>query len=613
MVASSPTRPWLFLAGLVLMLAGCAHAPAGGPATTPSVRIIDRDTEWRGDVRVDGIVHVRKNATLTIAPGTRVLFESRSFAAGEEHEGFTGPGFKVEGRVIAAGTGDAPILFTPAGGKAFPGGWDKLLFTFSKGSRFEWCTFEGARYAFHTHFSELSVSRCTFRDNEEGMRMGNSRIRIEDSVFTRNEIRAINFRDCRNEIRRNLVYGNGDGIFLHSKDGSSVIRENDVYANRHFNLRMGDLHTEDVDAGGNWWGTALEGTARAKIYDGANLPGTGRVRLSPMLSRPPVAGAEIRGVLVFGQSPVRSAEVRALVSLSDGFFSDDIAGSALTDADGQFVLPVPPGRWFVSGRKGKDAGSLFSFPGRNPVTVAFGEHENVALPAVSLPSLMSRSIASQRPGILVRATSDGAPVAGATVQAFRPDAPDFRGPGEASALTGEGGTALLALRPGKYLLTARKRPGGAALGVVEEGGLFGAWPGSPAGFAGTSFEVEIPMFEKRGLIGHDEPAADPGSSDTGKPLPGTAMLGESAAEGHIVYFYRPGETIGRPLARSSVVSGRGSFQVSLPGEGEYAAFLRKAIPGAPAGVDEERFGPVHVAVRAGRLDPATLRFGNSPQ
>lgn len=446
--------------------------------------------------------------------------------------------------------------------------------------------------------------------------MGNSRVTIEDSVFTRNEIRGLNFRDCRNEIRRNLVYENGDGIFLHSKDAASIIRENAIYANRHFNLRMGDLHAEDVDAGGNWWGTAREGAAREKIYDGANLPGTGHARLAPVLPRPPVAGSEIRGVMVSGQSPVEGAEVRAMASLAEGFFSEEIAGSAVTDSDGLFSLPVPPGRWFVAGRRGEGAGSRFSFPGRNPVTVAFGERVAIAMPAVTVTvSGSPRSSASTRPGVLVRATSGALPVAGVTVQAFRPDAPDFRGPGEASALTGEAGTALLALRPGKYLLTARKRPGGAALGVVEEGGLFGVWPGSPVDLQpGTAVAVEIPMFEKKGFIGREEPAPNPGGV-AGEPvlLHGTASLNGSAADRHIVYFYRPPETIGRPVARSSVISGEGSFSVSLPEEGAYATFLRKSIPGVPGGVGEERFGPVPVRVQAGRIVPAALRFGTTPQ
>ncbi|OYV66357.1 MAG: hypothetical protein B7Z74_11265, partial [Deltaproteobacteria bacterium 21-66-5] len=211
---------------MTLLPAGCAstHRIAGIPAGAPEIIYIETDTTWSGDVRVAGIVHVRKSATLTILPGTRVLFAKRIFPqTADSHEGFVGPGIRVEGRIVAAGTEENPILFTSEGTPA-PASWDKILFTFSEGNRFDRCVFEGARYAFHSHFSGIEVRNCVFRDNEEGVRLGISRVRIEDSVFTRNLVRGINFRECRNVIRRNLVYGNGDGIFLHSKTDGGLRR-----------------------------------------------------------------------------------------------------------------------------------------------------------------------------------------------------------------------------------------------------------------------------------------------------------------------------------------------------------------------------------------------------
>jgi parallel beta-helix repeat protein len=605
-------RPIPLLIALALLLYACVHTPKVAPAVPPVV-YVEKDTQWKGDVRVDGIVHVRKNATLTLLPGTRVLFAPVAWPASELHEGFTGPGFKVEGRVVAVGTEKAPVLFTVDGGKVRAGAWDKLLFTFSTGSRFERCTFEGARYAFHAHFSELSVSRCTFRDNEEGMRLGSSKVRIEDSVFTRNEIRGINFRDCRNEIRRNLIRDNGDGIFLHSKDAGSTIRENSIYGNRQYNLRLGDLHADDIDVSGNWWGTSRENEARVKVYDAGNLPGTGHARLFPLLALPPVTGAEIRGVFVSGRTPVAGAEVRAFASMADGLFGDDFAARAVTDSDGLFRLALPPGRWFVAGRSDAPPAPLFAFPGRNPLTVEPGDRLEVGLPGVAVPRRAPpRYTASRRSGVSVSVTLHGAPVAGVSVQAFRPQAPDFRGPGEASALTGESGTAVLYLPPGKYLLAARKRTGGASLGMVEDGGMFGVCPESPVEIRADALtSASVPLFEKRGLIGGEEAAASAAAPEEGVlPAGGEATLSGRPAAGYIVYFYHPRETVGRPAARSSVVSGTGSFTVALQEPGEYAAFLRKSIAGVPGGVEEERVGPVIVRFGEGRLQPPTLPFGN---
>ncbi len=596
--------------------ASCAHRPAGarGPATVT----VARDTAWSGDVRVDGVVHVRKGATLTVLPGTRVAFAPGRLAAADDHEGFAGSGIKVEGRIVAEGTEDKPIVFTTAGSSPSPGSWDKILFSFSAGSRFDRCTFEGARYAFHAHFSEIAVRRCLFRDNEEGVRLGQSRVTIADSVFTRNEVRGINFRECRNEIRGNLVYENGDGIFLHSRNSASVIRWNALYGNRGFDLRLGDLHADDVDASGNWWGTPREDEARRKVYDGRNLPGLGTVRLSPVLPRPPVGGARIRGLFVSRRAPVEGAEVRAFATVAEGLWTDAHVAAAATDGNGRFALSVPPGRYFVVGRAESPAGVLFAFPGKNPVVAALGETTEIGLPSVvAPPGAVAAAAAGGRSSIVVRTTVEGAPAAGVTVQAQRPGAADFRGPGDASAVTGEAGTATLFLLPGKYLLAAKKRTAGAALGMVDEGGLFGVYPYSPVELLPESaVTVEIPLFEKRGWVGGaDAPpaaageGASPAGAGGGGIVSGTATLGGRPAEGYIVFFYRPPETIGRPAARSSVISASGAFEASLPVSGEYLAFLRKSVPGVPGGADEERLGPLPVRAEGGRCLPAALSFG----
>ncbi len=586
--------------------ASCAHAPGGGAG--PGVVSVERDAAWRGDVRVDGIVHVRKGATLTILPGTRVLFVPGRFGALDEHEGFAGPGIKVEGRIVAEGTDAEPVVFTVAQGSASPGSWDKILFSFSSGNRFVHCTFEGARYAFHAHFSEISIRRCLFRGNEEGVRLGQSRVTIADSVFTGNAVRGINFRECRNEIRGNLIFDNGDGVFLHSKDSASVIRGNAVYGNREFNLRLGDLHVDDIDASGNWWGTAREDEARRTVSDGRNVAGVGAARLAPVLARPPVAGATIRGLFVNGARPVPGAAVRAFASVAEGFWRDECVAEAVTGPDGRFSMPVPPGRHFLAGRAETEGGVLFAFPGRNPVPVSLGETAEVGLPAVVAPPMpVSTDAGGARPSFSIRATRLGKPAAGVTVRAARPQAPDLRGPGEASAVTNDDGVATLYLPPGKYILSAKKRTAEEALGMVEEGGLFGVYPYSPVELpAATSVAVEIPLFEKRGWLGAGDvpkPEAEPGGVE------GTALLRGTPAEGYIVYFYRPPETIGRPLGRSSVLSGTGAFGVVLPGPGEYLAYLRKSVPGTPGGAEEERVGPVAARLEGGRVLPSPLVFG----
>ncbi len=605
MSACRPGIPGMVL--LSFLLFSCAHLPerAGG---LPAVSYVERDAEWSGEIRIDGIVHVRKNATLRILPGTRVVFGTARFpSSGDEHEGFSAPGIRVDGRIVALGTAEAPILFTSSSSPPGPGSWDKILFTFSNGNRFLHCTFEGARYAFHAHFSGITVGRCVFRGNEEGVRLGGSRVTIEDSVFTGNEVRGINFRECRNILRRNLVYGNGDGIFLHSKDSGSVIRENALYANRGYDVRLGDLHADDIDLSGNWWGTAREEDASRRIYDGRSLAGLGKAGIAPVLARPPVTGGAAAGIFTVHLSPVSGGSVAAYATLSDGLWGDGYVGRTDTDENGRFLLPLPPGRYFIVGSARSSAGPLFAFPGRNPVVVRFGETTEVGLPAVvSPPAVKAGADSPGRTSVLVRTTLSGVPVPGVSVQAAAPDAPDLRGPGKASSVTGDDGVAALRIPPGKYLLSARKRTAGAAVGMVEEGGLFGIYPYSPLELAeGKTVSVEIPLFEKRGLLSGEETDAPFERADA--PVEGSATMDGRPASGYIAFFYPPGEPIGRPVARSSASTEGGGFTVLLPRPGDYDVYLRRSESGLPGGAQEERIGPVRVHVTEGRL-PLILRF-----
>ncbi len=92
-----------------------------------------------------------------------------------------------------------------------------------------------------------------------------------------------------------------------------------------------------------------------------------------------------------------------------------------------------------------------------------------------------------------------------------------------------------------------------------------------------------------------------------------ASVSGAPAHGYLVFFYRPLETIGRPVARSSVVSERGTFTVSLPGAGEYLVYLRRSVRGVPGGAGEERIGPVPVRVEGGRFLPSVLSFGSKEE
>ncbi len=76
--------------------------------------IIAEDTEWEGNVLVEGNVRVETGATLTLLPGTEVSFE-------------TGAGIDVHGRLELAGTLDEPVVLRSARlAEPAPGDWEGI-------------------------------------------------------------------------------------------------------------------------------------------------------------------------------------------------------------------------------------------------------------------------------------------------------------------------------------------------------------------------------------------------------------------------------------------------------------------------------------------------------
>ncbi|HEX9079572.1 MAG TPA: right-handed parallel beta-helix repeat-containing protein [Desulfuromonadaceae bacterium] len=241
---------------------------AGAPFPFPwPLGLIETEAVWRGDVLVKKTVTVAAQANLTLAPRSRALFAEQT-------------GLAVYGRIIAKGESGGRIFFTSSLGKA--GSWNEVLLEHADGSSFENCVFEYATWGLHSHFTRLTVRESFFRHNTGGIRFRSGPVEIGDSLFTDNEI---GIRDYRGNavIAGNAITGNGTGIFVREKGGGITVRGNDIFANRDYNLRVGDFNDEDVDARENWWGGSEPG---ATILDGREEPGIGVVRFEPFLKKP---------------------------------------------------------------------------------------------------------------------------------------------------------------------------------------------------------------------------------------------------------------------------------------------------------------------------------------
>ena len=233
---------------------------------------IDTGVTWRGDVDVSRTVTVSPDATLSVAPRTRVLFAE-------------GVGLTVKGRIIASGDRGGRIFFSSIGKKE-AAAWGEILLEHANGSSFTHCVIEYATWGLHSHFTRLAVNDSLFRYNTGGIRFRSGPVVIRGSLFADN---AVGIRAFRGNavITENVITRNGTGIFVREKGGGLAVRGNDLYSNTDYNVRIGDFNDEDVDARENWWGG---NDPSATILDGRTEPGIGIVRYEPYLPKPARTG-----------------------------------------------------------------------------------------------------------------------------------------------------------------------------------------------------------------------------------------------------------------------------------------------------------------------------------
>jgi len=295
----------LFISSVIaaIFISTCAYA-SSFPTRYSDGSTISADTAWHGRVEVDGVVFVPEGVTLTILPGTVVAFSKSRAAYREDGEGgasevlIPGSGIRVEGRVVAEGTKAGNVIFTSAQKSPAPGDWGCIFLDHSKGSVFRRCRFEYSTYTLHSHFSSFDVSWSKLTKNEDGSRLGTSRVGFDHCDITGNAGKGLNFRQCRNTVTNCNITGNHEGIFLNEKDAACVIENNNIQDNEGMDLRMGEFHSEDVTLKNNWWGTVDLAVIKKHVYDKDDDPAIGRAVIEPAAAEVAGAGADTVSIKV---------------------------------------------------------------------------------------------------------------------------------------------------------------------------------------------------------------------------------------------------------------------------------------------------------------------------
>lgn len=89
--------------------------------------------------------------------------------------------------------------------------------------------------------------------------------------------------DSSPSIKNNTITQCYNGfVFHHYSSGLPKVHENNIYGNKHSNIRQDDTGTGSIDASNNWWGTTNIEEIEAKIHDYNDDLGLGKVNYEPI-------------------------------------------------------------------------------------------------------------------------------------------------------------------------------------------------------------------------------------------------------------------------------------------------------------------------------------------
>ncbi len=245
---------------MAFMLWGCSLISPQSPMRT---------LYWSGIVEIRTDFEISEGTRLIIAPGTRILFYPHEDPSSDrnDHPYFPGAELIVFGHIEAAGTMDAPIVFSSASKKSVAGSWGGVNLEEGATGFFRYSEFRQADSAIHARSAQVEISRCLFEDNLVGIRFNNSAMLIEDNLLRRNQV-GIRFHLGAPVICHNRIEHNDKGLFITSYPRDYRIMENDFLDNRQYQVILGELVPDDVNLGGNYWGQAAPEELERSFYDG---------------------------------------------------------------------------------------------------------------------------------------------------------------------------------------------------------------------------------------------------------------------------------------------------------------------------------------------------------
>jgi hypothetical protein len=248
-----------------------------------------------------------------------------------------------------------------------------------------------------------------------------------------------------------------------------------------------------------------------------------------------------------------------------------------TTEDGTFALPLPAGEYYLLA-KGK---GLFSFYGRNPVTIPPQGLADLKISLVPLPDAPQIAAAGIEEGVSGFILHDGIPLPGAVVYAYTDLSSNLKGMGyTVSSPSDAEGRYELPLPAGTYYLLARMRQGGGmAMGPLRSGDYIGYAPTNPVRVTSDRVALlSIPVLEVPEKIDLLSSSLFGQTSLRGRILD---QAGQPVAGVRAVLYSDP-QMFNRPGYVSQPTDEQGVFVLSFPHGGTYYLAARQQLGGAPA-------------------------------
>lgn len=261
------------LCALLLLVSACRLAPPLRPLKLGDTVISDAVT-WSGEVHIHGTVTVKKEGSLTILPGSRILFER----ADKDGDSIGDAEIYVEGTLLAQGTAAEPILFSSAAAAPRPADWKFLYLDYARRAELAHVIAEYAYSGVQIHFCKAAVVDSEFRFNVDGVRFSTANIEVARNRIHHNT-HGIRYEERRGggSVHHNEIVDNEIGIFVVTRgEDRTLFRDNNIVS-RQYNVKLGIDQHGDVTFPHNWWGTNDATALRATLYDHAADAALGRV------------------------------------------------------------------------------------------------------------------------------------------------------------------------------------------------------------------------------------------------------------------------------------------------------------------------------------------------